>query len=108
MQIREGYDVSNCFTAMANKVVNTATNSRFGCCFTKVAVEIPMVGVDAEAYASDAEFSNCEVGETLFYTRDGWSGLVNIKALHMDEDGVLHIRERAPLLGTRYLLLKSF
>ena len=56
---------------MVNKVVNTATTFSFGCCFTKVAVEIPMVYIDAAAYASDVESSNFEVEETLFYTRGG-------------------------------------
>ena len=58
-------------------------NFKFGCCFTKVATEVPMVDVDAAAYTSDVESSNVEVGETFFYTRDGWSGLVKIKALRI-------------------------
>ena len=74
MQIREGYSVSNCFTDMVNKVVNTATNFSFGCCFTKVAVavEVPMVEIDAAAYASDIESSNFEVGVT--YTTHEMAG----------------------------------
>ena len=93
MKVREGYGISNCFIAMVNKVV-TATNFSFGYCFTKVAMEVPMVDVDAAAYASNVESSNFEVGETLFYTRDGWSGLVKAKALCIDEDGVLRIAVR--------------
>ena len=56
---------------MVKKVVNTATNFRFDCCFTKVAVEVPMVDIDAAAYASDIESLAFEVGNTLFFTRDG-------------------------------------
>ena len=61
---------------LLDKVVDTATNFSFGCCFTKVAVEVPMIDIDAAAHALDIELSDFEVGETLFYTRDGWSGLV--------------------------------
>ena len=53
-----------------------------------------MVDIDAAAYASDIESSTFEVGETLFYTRCGWSGLVKVKALRIDKDGVLRITAR--------------
>ena len=53
-----------------------------------------MVDIDATAYSSDIESSTFEVGETLFYTRDGWSALVKVKALHIDEDDVLRITAR--------------
>ena len=46
---------------MVNKVVDTATNFKFGCCFIKVAAEDPMVDVDAAAYASDVETSFFQV-----------------------------------------------
>ena len=61
---------------MVNEVVGTVTNFSFSCCFTKVAVEVPMVDIDAAAHALDIELSDFEVGKTLFYTRDGWSDLV--------------------------------
>ena len=32
-----------------------------------------------------------EVGETLFYAKEGWSGLVKVKSLALDENGVLRI-----------------
>ena len=79
---------------MVSKVINTATNFNFSCCFTKLASGDPVASVDAAAYATNIQSSNFEVGETLFHTRDGWSGLVKVKTLHTDEGGVLRITVR--------------
>ena len=32
-----------------------------------------------------------DIGETLFFTNDGWSGLVKVKSLSFDESNVLRI-----------------
>ena len=94
MQIKEGYGTSSYFTVLVSKVINTATSFNFSCCFTKLASGDPVASVDAAAYATDIKSSTFEVGETLFYTRDGWSGLVKVKSLHIDEGGVLRITVR--------------
>jgi hypothetical protein len=44
-----------------------------------------------DAFASAVDSAVFEVGETLFYTKEGWSGLVKVKALILDADDVLRI-----------------
>ena len=43
------------------------------------------------AFASTVDSTIFEAGETLFYTKEDWSGLVKVKSLILDPDDVLRI-----------------
>ena len=85
MQINQGFGLSTLYTVLVNKVINTAVNFRYSCCFIKTDAQA------SGAYASEVEKSLFEIGETLFYAKDGWSGLVKVKSLFIDSEDVVQI-----------------
>ena len=88
--INEGFRVSKLCQAMLSKVINVRSHPKYSCCFTKFNGDcIP--DSESHVFATDVKQELFEVGETLFYARDGWSGLVKVKSLALDEDGVLRI-----------------
>ena len=85
MQIHQGFGLSTFYSVLVNEVVNTAVNLKYSWCFTKTETH------SYEVYTSEIETSTFEVGKTLFYAKDGWSGLVKIKSLSIDSEGVVHV-----------------
>ena len=81
---------------MVSKVINAATNFRYSCCFTKLPActkcdgcESCTASNESIVCATDIKQEVFEEGETLFYTKKGWSGLVNVKSIFIDNDYVL-------------------
>ena len=85
MQINQGFGLSTLYSVLVNKIINTAVNFRYSCCFIKTDAQA------SGAYASEVEKSLFEIGETLFYAKDGWSGLVKVKSLSIDSEDVVKI-----------------
>ena len=96
MPINEGCGISHIYSTLVSKVVNTATNFRYSCCFTK----LPDLNdcSDCKNISSEDNLSSAttddvqelfEVGETLFCVKDGWSGLVKVKSIYIDDTDVL-------------------
>ena len=77
---------------MASKVINTATDFRYSCFFTILPDPDICHGCDGcgvAAPATDVKQELFEESETLFCAIDGWSGLVRIKSIAIDDAGVL-------------------
>ena len=88
--INEGFCVSMLCQAMLAKVINVKSHSKHSCCFIKFDDDCVR---DSESHVltTDVKQELFEVGETLFYAKEGWSGLVKVKSLALDENGVLRI-----------------
>ena len=88
MPINEGFSSAQKYAALVNKVINTAISWRYSCCFTKI-----QDCEDFEDYSTvlttDIKEELFEEGETLFCAIDGWSGLVKVKSIYMDDANVL-------------------
>ena len=95
------------FHALLSRVVNVSNHPRYDCCFTHIDVD-----GDNEYHCTDkhGEHSKCfhgksafaishndivsdffEIGETLFLTNDGWSGLVKVKYFSLVQANILKI-----------------
>ena len=75
---------------MLAKVINARNHPNHSCCFTKFDdnyIQDP----ESHVFATDVKQDIFEVGETLFYTKEGWSGLAKVKSLALDKNGVLRI-----------------
>ena len=94
------------FCALVSRVVNTSNRSKYGCCYTKMDDDYnnnshatkheehstrcgcQFVFVSSQDYITSEIF---DIGETLFFTNNGWSGLVNVKSFSLDKTNVLRI-----------------
>ena len=79
---------------MVSKVINTSNHSKYGCCYTKMNDDDRNCCDCQSAFTSSKDVIKTElfdIGETLFFTNDGWSGLVKVKSLYFDESNVLRI-----------------
>ena len=85
MQINQGFGLSTFYSVLVNKVINTAVDFKYSCCFTRTETD------PYEVFNSEVETSEFEVEETLFYAKDGCPGLVKVKSLSIDTEGVVHI-----------------
>ena len=88
MPINEGFKLASLYTTMVNAVINTATSFKYSCCSTRVQ-DCNGCPDKCTACATDIVSEEFDVGETLFYAKEGWFGLVKIKTLFMDKDNVL-------------------
>ena len=88
MPINAGFKLASLYATMVNAVINTATSFRYSCCFTRLK-DCKGCPESCTACATDIVSEEFDIGETLFYTKEGWSGLVKVKTLFMDKDNVL-------------------
>ena len=75
---------------MPANVINARNHPNHSCCFTKFDdnyIQDP----ERHVFATDVKQELFKVGETLFYTKEGWSGLVKVKLLALDENEVPRI-----------------
>ena len=103
LSINEGYSLVTMYRAMVSKVINPSTKNQYSCCLTQMDDdnEDPTLSRTQcndntcrhhHAHASDASdtvLELFEIGETLYYANDGWSGLVKVKSFEFDKDGIL-------------------
>ena len=96
MLINDSSKTSRIYSILVSKVIDTATNFRYSCCFTKLpsctncaGCESCTVSNDSIACSTDIKQETFEEGEILFYTKDGWTGLVKVNSIFIDEDKIL-------------------
>ena len=102
VSINEGFSLATVYRAMVSKLVNSSNHDQYSCCFTKIDDESDAAeltdGTDSScphAHATtfeetpDTVLELFEIGETLYYTNTGWSGLVKVKSFELDDKGVL-------------------
>ena len=91
--------MSTMFRALVSRVVNTSNRSKYGCCYTKMDDD---ENDDPHTHKHDKRSRCCgfqyvfassqdditselfDIGETLFFTNYGWSGLVKVKSFSPD------------------------
>ena len=74
MQVNQGLSVSRIYSALVSKVINTATDVRYSCCFTCLADSDVCHGCDgcgSAALTTDVKQIFFEEGETSFCAIDG-------------------------------------
>ena len=92
MQVNQGFSVSRIYSALGSKVINTATDFQYSCCFTCLPDSDVCHGCDgcvSAALTTGIKQEVFEEGETLFCAIDGWFGLVRVKSIELDDTGVL-------------------
>ena len=93
MQVNQGFSVSRIYSALVSKVINTATDFRYSCCFTRFPgsdICQGCEGCSSTVLAADVKQELFEEGETLFCGIDhGWSWLVRVKSMAIDDAGVV-------------------
>ena len=91
MPINEGFSVHNIFRAMVTRVINTKISHGHSCNCTCLDRDADH-GKGQRCFAASGKKSELfEIGETLFYTKEGFSTLVKVEALHLDSNNVLQI-----------------
>ena len=98
--------LSTLFRALVSRVVNTSNRSKYGCCYTKMDDDY---NNDPHATKHEENSTRCgckyvfassqdditselfDIGESLFFTNNGWSGLVKVKYFSLDKTNVLRI-----------------
>ena len=96
MPFNKDYRVSRIYSTLVSKVINTATNFRYSCCFTKLpdlndctdCKDCSSKDILASTTTDDVQ-ELFEEGETLFCIKDGWSGLDKVKSIYIDDTKVL-------------------
>ena len=92
----KNYCISQINSVLISKVLNTSTNFKYSCCYTK----LPDSGdssectacsfvTDPASSATDVVQESFEEGGTLFFVTDGWSGLVKVKSIYLDDSNLL-------------------
>lgn len=96
MEVNSGYSLFTRFRAMVCKLIDTGVDSRFSAHFIDFG-ETTSSCHCAHAHASDlTNHETFDVGETLFYTKDGFSTLVKVHKLKFDQDNILRITVTTP------------
>ena len=89
LPINEGFSVHSIFRGIVSRVINPSISSENSCCLTCLDHDTLQQDNKA-AWATSSDTSDIfEVGETLFYTKDGKSAIVKIVAVSLDDDHVL-------------------
>ena len=106
ISINEVFALSTMFRALLSIVVNTSNRSKYGCCYTKIDDDYKD---DPHATKNEEHSTRCgcqylfvssqddttlelfDIGETLFFTNNGWSGLVKVKYFSLDKTNFLRI-----------------
>ena len=106
ISINEGFALSTMFRALVSRVINTSNHSKYGCCYFKMnddANKNPSIHEHDKysaccshqsTFASSKDDITSElfdIGETLFFTNNGWSGMVKEKSFSLDKTNVLRI-----------------
>ena len=88
------------FRALVSRVVNTSNRSKYGCCYTKMDNNYnddPHAAKHEElatrcgckyvfaSYQDDITSELFDIGKNLFFTNNGWSGLVKVKYFSLDK-----------------------
>ena len=108
LSINEGFSLSNVYLALVAKVINPKVHTQHSCCLTNLNLEDDGSSgtLDEKSTCSSQGYckTTCnstgldtldiktelfEVGETLFYSKDGYSTLVKITAINLDKDNLL-------------------
>ena len=108
LSINEGFSLSNVYLALVAKVINPKVHTQHSCCLTNLNLEDDGSSgtLDEKSTCSSQGYckTTCnstgldslniktelfEVGETLFYSKDGYSTLVKITAINLDKDNML-------------------
>ena len=94
MSINEGFSLSRTYRAMVSKVVNTKVNPLFSCHFTHLDCEEGCACGHSHAHGTfkDLKTEVFEVGETLIYSKNGYTSFVKVKAIELDDNNVLQLR----------------
>ena len=92
MPINEGFTVVTTYRAIVSKVINTVIKPRYNCNATILDSECSE-SCSKNAFATEANISRelFDVGETLVYSKEGFTSLVKVKSLHLDSSNVLRI-----------------
>ena len=101
ISINESFAPSTIFRALVSRVVNIKNNPIYGCCFTHMDSDddnedhcIDKLGEHSKCYHGKSAFTTShndsvseffEIGETLFLTNDGWSGIVKVEYFFLDK-----------------------
>ena len=84
MTINEGFSFATMYRALVSKVINPKVSHQHSCCMTDLDHD------DSSADpGSDLETELFEIGKTLFYTQEGFSGLVKVKSFALYDSNVL-------------------
>ena len=92
MTINEGFSFATMYRALVSKVINPSISHQRSCCMTNLEESTAHTcchDVHASTSSFDLETELYEVGETLFYTKDGYSSLVKVKSFSLDDDNIL-------------------
>ena len=92
LAINEGFSLATMFRALVCKVVNPSIQPNHSCCFTDLdgeSTDGSCTSCDSFALSSDLQMEAYEVGETIFYSKDGFSTLAKITAITLDKNNVL-------------------
>ena len=108
VSINEGYSLATIYRAMVSKVIYTSAADQYSCCFTHINDDTDELTISKSLHVAstcgchhahtssvethsepDTVLELFEIGETLYYANDGWSGLVKVKSFDFDENGTL-------------------
>ena len=106
--INEGFSLATIYTAMISRVINPFSGHQYSCCFTQMDDDVgePTMSksddndevtchhahtnmVEPHSESAETVLELFEIGETLYYVNNGWSGLVKVKSFKLDENGII-------------------
>ena len=91
----EGFALSTMFRSLVSRVANISNRSKYGCCYTKMYDDYnddpyatkheehsTRFGCQSVFASSQYDITSelFDIGETIFFTNNGWSGLVKVKS----------------------------
>ena len=96
LSINEGFSQSRVYRVLVSKVINTDIHQEHSCCFTRLDDDDRSTCIkQAHSVCDNMTTELFDVGETVFFSKDGYSTFVKIKSFKLDDSNVLRFTVNA-------------